>query len=585
VVLTALWEEEKEGIEVRVIKPDGTIIEEKDFPSNRIAVLKDFSSRTARSVIIDSPEEGTWDLEVTDTTGLGTVYYEATGAVELPKFSFSGKPEVNANGSVVYNFEVNSAAPSTYLTFYYDDDLSERNGLLAGSVVLRSTDSFGTFTWDASQVVPGSYFLYALVDNVSGPTLIVDQPYGVTVGSEADLAVTLGAALEEVNAGDTVELTISVSNRSTVTQAKRAITYLNLPAGVSLVSATSALKSSNFAQYEISLGDIAAAATQTVKVAVAVNTDAKAGDQFAADVYVVADTYDSETTNDGDAVQFIVAATPTPSTVSLSVDSAIDRVIAPTINQPFSYTVTVSNTGTSDATGVVLIETVQGTSLLSSNLPSTFSGNELSIAVGDLGAGKSIDVTITAIAQVAGPCFSTSWVTADGVDNAIIDNEQVNISEILGAVPTVVDLSLTVAKVANDAMVIQVNNSGPGIASDVMIQLKLPAGAVVKTSTSDQGFYDKSTGKWTVGNIRDSLTRTLTLTMNGLMGGKITAEVIGVNEVDFDSVPNDGEGDDFAAISGLYSLFPVTLLEQTAMIFFIPVQPMTPLRRWLGMTL
>ena len=303
VMLTAGWETDMQGIKVRVIKPDGTVIDEDGFAANRIAIVDDFSSGTSRTVIIDAPEEGTWDLEITDTTGLGTVYYEATGAVEVPNFTFTGKPFVNADGSVTYNFDATTTTSITYLTFYYDDDLSELNGLLAGSLALMPTDSSGTFTWDAAQVVPGSYFLYAMLDNVTGPIVIVENFNAVTVGSEADLSVTLEADMEEAKAGDRVELTISVANLSANTNAKGAKAYVNLPAGVTILSATSPLQLSDFAQFEITLGDIAAGATQTATINVVVDAGAKPGDQFASDVYVLADTYDSETENDGDAMR------------------------------------------------------------------------------------------------------------------------------------------------------------------------------------------------------------------------------------------------------------------------------------------
>ena len=553
VMLTAVWETDTQGIKVRVIKPDGTVIEEDDFATNRIAIVDDFSSGTSRTVIIDAPEEGKWDLEITDTTGLGTVYYEATGAVELPKFTFTGKPIVNADGSVTYNFDATTTTSITYLNFYYDDDLSELNGLLAGSVALMPTDSSGTFTWDAAQVVPGSYFLYAMLDNVSGPIVIVENSNAVAVGSEADLSVTLEADMEEAKAGDKVKLTISVANLSANTKAKGVKAYVNLPADVTVLSATSPLKLSEFAQFEITLGDIAAGATQAATINVVVDAGARPGDQFASDVYVLADTYDSEAENDGDVVQFIVPAEPAPTTVNLTVDSKIHQAIAPTVNLAFTYMVTVSNTGTSNAIGVVLTETVEGLRSMSANLPSTFNGQELIVTIGDLASGRSMDVEITAFAPVAGLAFTTSAVVADGVDSAIIDNEQVNIAEILGVSPDMVDLSLTFAHDLNNTITLAVRNDGPGIASDVEIQFRLPAGAIVISSQADQGAYDDVTGVWSVGNIRDKLTRTLTLSVIGLSGARITAEVVGVNELDTDSTPNDREGDDFAFLSGLYT--------------------------------
>jgi len=559
VMLTAVWETDTQGIKVRVIKPDGTVIEEDDFATNRIAIVDDFSSGTSRTVIIDAPVEGTWDLEITDSTGLGTVYYEATGAVELPKFTFTGKPIVNVDGSVTYNYDATTTTSITYLNFYYDDDLSELNGLLAGSVALMPTDSSGTFTWDAAQVVPGSYFLYAMLDNASGPIVIVENTNAVTVGSEADLSVTLEADREDANAGDTVKLTISLANLSASTNAKNAKAYVNLPAGVTLLSSTLPLQLSDFAQFEISFGDIAASATQIATINVVVDVGARPGDQFASDVYVLADTCDSETENDGDAVQFIVPAEPAPTTVNLTVDNKIHQAIAPTMNLAFPYMVTVSNTGTSNATGVVLTETVQGLTSMSADFPSKFNGKELIVMIGDLAAGHSVDVVISALAPVAGLAFTTSAVVADGVDGEIIDNEQINIAEILGVSPDMVDLSLAFTHYFGNTITLAVRNDGPGIASDVEIQFRLPAGALVISSSANQGYYDDVTGVWSVGNMRDTLTRTLMLSFIGLSGGKITAEVVGVNERDSDSFPNDKEGDDFAFLSDLYTILSGTI--------------------------
>ncbi len=565
VMLTAMWETDTPGVEVRVIKPDGTVIDEADFAANRIAIVDDFSSGTSRTVIIDAPEEGTWDLEIVDTTGLGTITYEATGAVEVPEMTFTGTPLVNADGTVTYTFDATTTTPVTNVSYFYDDDLAELDGLLAGSAVL--TDGSGSFTWDAAQVVPGSYFLYAMIDDGSGPIVIVENPNAVTVGSEADLSVTFEADLEEANAGDTVQMTISVANLSTDTDAEGARAYVNLPAGVTLGTAIPPLLNSDVAQYEIELGDIAAGTTATATIDVVVDAGVTPGDQFAADVYVLADTYDSETENDGDALQFIVPPEPAPVQVDLSVDSKIDEASAPTVNQAFTYTVTVSNTGATDATGVVLNETVRGLAGLSSSpagvfTPSpdeAFTDGVLSVPIGDLAAGTSVDVDITATAPVAGLVFTTSALTADGVETAITDNEEVNVEAILGAAPTEIDLSLelsdaTSAPSISNTVTVALKNEGPGIASDVQVKVNLPAGARVTSSSAVQGTFDTVAGIWTVGNVRDNLTRNLTLEVQGLTGDEITAEVVAVNEPDTDSTPDDGQGDDFASISGLSSL-------------------------------
>ncbi|MGR3271902.1 DUF4114 domain-containing protein [Thalassococcus profundi] len=556
VILSAIWENADSDVAVRVIKPDGTIIEEADFAANQIMVIDEFSGDNSRSVIIDAPEEGTWDLEIVDTTGLGNVQYEATGAVEVPEFDFTGTPQVNADGTVTFAFDASTTTPVTNVSFFYDDDLTEMDGLLAGTQVLA--DGSGEFTWDANTVVPGSYFLYAMVDDGQGPIVFAETATAVDVGAEADLSVTIEASAPEVQAGDQVTLTIVVTNTSTDTTATGTRALLNVDAGVTATGGSEPLNPSDVAQYEIDVGDLAPGEERTITVDTTVGGGAAPGDQFAADVYVLSDTYDPETVNDGAATQVIVPNAPVSGIIDLSVDSKIDEASNLTINTPFTYTVTVSNNGTTDATNVVLEEAVQGlTNLSATPTNGFFSGGAYRIQLGTIAAGDSIDVEITATPASAGLLLTTSRISADGFDQGIADNEEINVGTVQGATPDEADLSValrdaTVTAGTTNVLEVDITNDGPGVASDVQVQLSLPAGATVDSSSAVQGSYDATTGIWSLGNLRDNLTRTLSLTIAGLGGQEITAEVVAVSETDPDSTPGDGEGDDFATIDGLF---------------------------------
>lgn len=99
-------------------------------------------------------------------------------------------------------------------------------------------------------------------------------------------------------------------------------------------------------------------------------------------------------------------------------------------------------------------------------------------------------------------------------------------------------------------------NSGPGTAEGVNVAVALPAGYSVATSTPSQGTF--ANGLWTVGNVANGQSPTLTLSVNvGTASGLIEAEVSAMDNSDPDSAPNNGNTseDDYASV-GIYPQNP-----------------------------
>jgi LPXTG-motif cell wall-anchored protein len=67
------------------------------------------------------------------------------------------------------------------------------------------------------------------------------------------------------------------------------------------------------------------------------------------------------------------------------------------------------------------------------------------------------------------------------------------------------------------------------------------------TLAAPDGAYDPATGIWTIGNLPVGASTTLSIVVTVDEAGTITneAEVTAANEVDVDSVPGDGQGDDW----------------------------------------
>lgn len=552
VMLSAEWENDSNAVQVQVIKPDGTVIQEADFAANRIAVVDSFNTPTSRTVIIDAPEEGTWDLEIVDTTGLGAVDYVASGEVESPGFTFTAPPTVQSDGDVDYSFEVDTPSSNVSVTFYYDDDLTELDGLFAGTIGVG--DGTGNFTWDATSVVPGTYFLYALVDDGENPITIAESATAVTVGSEADVEIEIDASARDLLPGDTVTYTITATNTSTTDTAENVVAHVTLPGDSNRTAESIAGANSDFADRAYDLGDLAPGETVSMTVEMTIDSTAEASTQLSADALVLSDTYDSNPENDNDAAQSIVVSNASFGTVDLQVTNSLSSVGALTAGQQFSYDITIENVGSTDAVSVVLDEILTNATGVSMSPSFTSSFPNYSVPLPDLAPGEDTTVTVNATAEFAGTILSTSTVSADGFDVTISDNQTVADKLVQGTQPDQADLSVDISTTPSTTdgqanVAVSITNAGPGVGSSIEVEVDIPAGATVLSSNAIQGTFDSTTGIWSLGNMRDNLTRTLNLVLDGPSAVTVTAEVVGVVEDDPDSSPNDGTGDDFASIS------------------------------------
>jgi uncharacterized repeat protein (TIGR01451 family) len=554
VLISAIWENSDPDAKVYLEMPDGTIINENDFAAHNIQVVAEMSSDTVRTVIIGSPVSGIWDLKLVDETGLGNVTYEATGAAEVTSFDFTDNPVVSGDDRVDYSYTVDVTGAMANVSFYYDDDLTDLDGIFAGSAVVSDGD--GTFTWDTMGVVPGSYYMYAMLDDGTGPIIIAEEDTPVATGSEADVSVAVTQDTTTIMPGDTVRYTFTVTNESTTTTASGVTALVNLSDTVTYLASSIVGGNSDFADYAFDVGDIAPGDSVNFTVDVMVDSAAEPGDQVGTDIYVLSDTYDPEALNDSAGIESLVgelAAAPAGS-VDLWISSSLDTLPEPTVNDTIHYDVIIENIGTSEATGVVLAESFSNLNNMSCTTHAyTQSGDELNVVLGSISAGGSVTVTFTGTVPYAGKIRTTSSVTSDDIDGEIVNNEEITALTALGAPPDPADLSLAITSNTTDGFVyviITLTNSGPSIASGIEVAINAEHGITPDSWSALQGTYDSSTEIWDVGNVRDNLSRAITLVYDEQKClDTIQAEVVSVFEPDPDSGPNDGTGDDFSSIS------------------------------------
>ena len=188
-------------------------------------------------------------------------------------------------------------------------------------------------------------------------------------------------------------------------------------------------------------------------------------------------------------------------------------------NANFTYTITYSNTGGMDATGVVISDTVPaGTTFVSATGGGTESGGVVTWNIGNLAKGTSTTVTFTVKAP------ATDGTAVKNSTYGVVCNELT--AKATG--PEVITLTtgkpiLTIGKTADKAEVkpgadltytITYANTGNVTATSVTISDTIPFNTAFKAATGG-GVYDadKKVVTWSIGNVAAGASATVTFTV------------------------------------------------------------------------
>jgi uncharacterized repeat protein (TIGR01451 family) len=229
----------------------------------------------------------------------------------------------------------------------------------------------------------------------------------------ADLELTKQDAPDPVTIGGNVDYTLHVVNHGPSRATNVTVTD-TLPAATAYVSATAAQGTCSESNRVVTcaLGTIAAAAA--VDVTIRVHADSVGN---AANTAVVA-----ATENDPDATNNTAS---TATTVLASADLSLtnlDSADPVTAGAAFSYTITASNGGPSNATGVTVTDTLPfGMTLVSSSASQgacNAAGTTVTCNLGNLAVNAAATVVLNVSVAITGTVTNTASVTASEPDPA-----------------------------------------------------------------------------------------------------------------------------------------------------------------------
>jgi len=231
------------------------------------------------------------------------------------------------------------------------------------------------------------------------------------------------------------------------------------------------------------------------------------------------------------------------------------------VGEETTFTISVVNQGPDDATGVEVTDTLPaGLTYVSDNAGGAYDPATGVWTIGDLAVGASVSMEFVVTVDEPGTFTNEAEVTAaneEDSDSVPGDGEGDDWDDavVVATVdpPVIIDLELTkdvsppAVQVGEETtFTISVVNQGPDDATGVEVTDTLPAG-LTYVSDNAGGAYDPATGVWTIGDLAvgASVSMEFVVTVDDIGIFTNVAEVTAANEPDIDSVPGDGEGDDW----------------------------------------
>ncbi|MBE7465351.1 MAG: DUF11 domain-containing protein [Planctomycetes bacterium] len=377
-----------------------------------------------------------------------------------------------------------------------------------------------------------------------------------TVYREADLKVTVVDFTDPVVAGSNAPANlvyqISVENLGPSDASGIVIaTGLTLPSGVTFKQALAEQGTyGGSPDGDWTLGALAAGADKSLTIVLFADAGAAAATDaisLQAEVDAVNET-DTAAANDTDTESTSITREVD---LVVTVAESADPVTAGSGAGNLVYTVTVTNNGPSNASGVTLDVTPtmpSGVTLDDSDASAGgYTGGTWSL--GSLASGGSATLTLTAtVGPSAAHGSSASCATSNLAANEPLIETGDDADTESTAIQRRIDLALT--KIAGESMpavgadvtyTLTVTNHGPSDASGVEVTDLLPAG-LAYVSDDGGGDYDDATGIWTIGALADGAQAQLDLTATVTVSGEIvnSAQISDADETDTDSTPDNG---------------------------------------------
>jgi len=383
----------------------------------------------ANNVSVSSPDDtntanNSATADVTASAAAGTAADLSLGASGLPASMTVGQQGTltltvtNISANSASNVQLMGMLPSGVSLLSASASgsgtVTENNGLLTANLGTLAPGGSATVTLVELAAAPGSVNETATATTSSGDSNTANNSATASTtidpagSAAADLAVTKTAAASGT-VGSDLTYTITVTNDSATNTATASTLTDALPLGLTFVSATSTAGSVSASGGIVTanLGDLAPGASDTITL---VGLPTVAG--------TLTNTAVASTTAGDTNVANNTATATTLISAPAEADVSITKIATPdpdTVGQNLTYTITVQNTGGTDAAGTVVTDALPaGVTYVSSSSSAgsvSNSGGTITANLGTLAAGATDTISIVVTPNAAGTLVNSASVT------------------------------------------------------------------------------------------------------------------------------------------------------------------------------
>jgi uncharacterized repeat protein (TIGR01451 family) len=443
-------------------------------------------------------DASTVDPDTTNNNGSAPANRVTTTVTELADLAVtkSGPATVNAAQSFSYTVSVANSGPDNANAVVVQDTLpvgvtfvsADNGGTEAGGIVtwpavgLPSGDNL-TYTVTVTAPATGTLLNVARADastadpdttnnNGSAPTSRVTT----TVVEQADLALSKSGPAT-VNASGSVAYTLSITNNGP-SDAAAVVVQDTLPAGVTFVSADNGGTEAGGIVTWPAVASLANGANLSYSVTVTAPATGTLLNVARADAVTV----DPDTTNNNGSAP----ANRVTTTVTELADLALNKSgpAAVTALGSITYTLSITNNGPSDATAVVVRDTLPaGVTFVSADNGGAEAGGVVTWpAQPSLANGANLSYSVTVVAPATGTLLNVARADASTMDpDTTNNNGSAPANRVTTVVGELADLATaksgpaTVNALGSVTYTVSVTNNGPSVAAAVVVRDTLPA--------------------------------------------------------------------------------------------------------------
>jgi gliding motility-associated-like protein/uncharacterized repeat protein (TIGR01451 family) len=450
----------------------------------------------------------------------------------------------NVGEQVVFTVVANNYGPSDATLVNVTDVLQTGYTYVSSTATVGSYDPV-TGLWSIGTMLNGDSETLTITASVKATgiytnTATIDAPEDdLTPGNDgsttetfpvvnADLGVLKTVNNTLPNVGEQVVFTVVANNYGPSDATLVNVTDV-LQTGYTYVSSTATVGSYDPVTGLWSIGTMLNGASETLTITASV----KATGIYTNTATIDAPEDDLTPGNDGSTTETFPVVN-----ADLGVLKTVNNTI-PNIGENIVFTVVASNYGPSDATLVKVTDILQSgyTYVSSTATVGAFDPITGIWSIGSMLNGAVETLTITATVKVAG--IYTNTATIDGPEDDLTPGNNGSTTETFPVGIAVADLG--VVKTVNNStpifgqtvvFTIVAENNGPDDATGVTVTDILTNGYSYISSTTTIGTYSEATGVWTIGNMNNGASESLTITavVNSTGNYTNTATIDGIED-------------------------------------------------------